>query len=200
MPPRLADYAGRCRDLRGCGGAAQVTDHCGNCPIDTAPEEAEHPALHPGSGVYFLLGARGGFYEHQHIYTAQCSGSHSHVVCGIGGRSRPSRSRRHSALARRRGCSASVSAFHHRAATHSRLLRNQVAAAHPQARLGGLGITGAGGFGRVRTGLLLSLVSTSCSARLTSWSTGRKSRCAVFAPVISGVGDHNELSSILFTQ
>ena len=31
-------------------------DRCSDCPIDTAPVQAEHPALFPGSGGYFLLG------------------------------------------------------------------------------------------------------------------------------------------------
>ena len=38
---------------------AQAPDRCRNFAIDTTPREAEHPVLHPGSGVYFLLDARG---------------------------------------------------------------------------------------------------------------------------------------------
>ena len=40
---------------------AQTTDRCRNFPIDTAPEEAEHPALHSGFGVYFLLAVKRGW-------------------------------------------------------------------------------------------------------------------------------------------
>src|SRR6185312_8909140 len=97
------------------------------------------------------------------------------VVGCLGGCSRSFRSRRHRTLARRGGCSASVSTFHRGAAAHSHLLRNQVAATHSQARLGGFGGTRAGGFGRMCTGFLLSLVGVSCSAPNNSF---QRTRCA----------------------
>ena len=50
----------RARHCRGSQVAKPATirqrlDRNGNCPIDTAPEWAEHPSLSPGFWVYFLL-------------------------------------------------------------------------------------------------------------------------------------------------
>ena len=46
-----------CTVMPAGGGAGdhQALDRHRILPIDRAPEEAEHPALSPGSGVYFLL-------------------------------------------------------------------------------------------------------------------------------------------------
>ena len=53
---------------------AQLPDRCRNFPIDTTSREPEHPALHPGSGVYFLLASPKSMSNHLHPEVEELAG------------------------------------------------------------------------------------------------------------------------------